>query len=158
MKYTRLTKEQLEELNPEFAHFLATQSIGKNEWEEIKQNKPNVAEDEIDVFSDVIWDRALKNVKYVDHFSTNYIFLFQCHDTILESIIVKTNKEDVDFFTNEGIEWLGNNLFGEEVTIFTGKKNIEANRNEAVFEIIKDGGHISKGDLFIKLKTLLENK
>ncbi len=27
MKYTRLTKEQLEELHPEFINFLATQSI-----------------------------------------------------------------------------------------------------------------------------------
>ena len=40
MKYARLTKEQLEELHPEFITFLATQSIDKKEWDEIKQNKP----------------------------------------------------------------------------------------------------------------------
>jgi hypothetical protein len=34
MKYARLTKEQLEELHPEFINFLATQSIDKKEWDE----------------------------------------------------------------------------------------------------------------------------
>ena len=44
MKYTRLTKEQLEELQPEFVNFLATQSISADEWEEIKREKPAAAE------------------------------------------------------------------------------------------------------------------
>ena len=38
MKYARLTKEQLEELHPEFTNFLATQSIDKKEWDELKAN------------------------------------------------------------------------------------------------------------------------
>ena len=51
MKYARLTKEQLEELHPEFITFLATQSIDKMEWDDIKKNRPHVAEQEIDLFS-----------------------------------------------------------------------------------------------------------
>ena len=43
MKYTRLTKEQFEELHPEFVNFLATQSIDKGEWDKIKAEKPAVA-------------------------------------------------------------------------------------------------------------------
>ena len=41
MKYTRLTKEQFEELHKEFINFLATQSITAKEWDEIKANKKN---------------------------------------------------------------------------------------------------------------------
>ncbi len=59
MKYTRLTKEQLEELHHEFANFLAAQNIDKKEWEQIKANQPKVAEQELDVFSDLIWEGAL---------------------------------------------------------------------------------------------------
>ena len=40
MKYTRLTKEQFEELHQEFANFLASQNIDKTEWEQIKAEKP----------------------------------------------------------------------------------------------------------------------
>lgn len=156
MKYTRLTKEQLEELHPEFINFLATQTIDKKEWEDLKTNKPEIALQEIDVFSDLIWEKAITNVRFIDHFSKNYIFLFKCHDTFLESLIIKTSNEEIDFFTNEGLEWLGDNLFSDLVTIQTGKKEVADNRNEEVFKIIENGGIISKGDLYIKLIALIK--
>ena len=130
MKYTRLTKEQLEELHPEFITFLATQTIDKKEWDELKTNKPEIALQEIDVFSDLIWDKAITNVRFIDHFSKNHIFLFKCHDELLESLIIQTSNEEIDFFTTEGLEWLGNNLFTDVVTIQTGKKEVAENRNE----------------------------
>ena len=156
MKYTRLTKEQLEELHPEFITFLATQTIDKKEWDELKTNKPEIALQEIDIFSDLIWDKALTNVRFVDHFSKNHIFLFKCHNTLLESLIVQTSNEAVDFFTTEGLEWLGSNLFTDVVSIQTGKKEVAENRNEEVFKIIQNGGIISKGELYIKLTALIK--
>ena len=68
MKYTRLSKEQLEELHPEFINFLATQSITADEWTSIKRDKPEVAEQELDVFSDLIWEGVLSKVKYQSDF------------------------------------------------------------------------------------------
>jgi len=155
MKYARLTKEQLEELHPEFITFLATQSIDKIEWDDIKKNRPHVAEQEIDLFSDVIWDKALTNVSYIDHFSKNYIFLFKCVDEVVFSWVVKTNNPQIDFVSAEGIHWLADNLFSDDVEITRGRKDISANRNVALFEIIKQGGIISKGELFNKLDNLI---
>jgi hypothetical protein len=71
MKYKRLTKEQFETLPTEFANFLATQSIDKAEWDKIKAEKPEVAEQELDVFSDLVWEGVLKNTNYLEHFSKN---------------------------------------------------------------------------------------
>ena len=155
MKYARLTKEQLEELHPEFINFLATQSIDKAEWDAIKKNKMHVAEQEIDVFSDMIWEKALTNVSHIDHFSKNYIFLFKCMEDVVFSLVVKTNNPDVDIVSIEGINWLADNLFSNEVEIIKGKKDISENRNKALFEIIKQGGIISKGELFNKLESLI---
>ena len=155
MKYTRLTKEQLEELHPEFITFLATQSIDKKEWDEIKTNTPEIAEQEIDVFSDMIWDRAISNVNYIDHFSSNYIFLFQCEDVTVYSLVINTLNSKVDFLSAEGITWLSENLKSDEVEIQRGKKDISNDRNGSLFEIIKQGGIISKGELFTKLEFLL---
>lgn len=155
MKYARLTKEQLEELHPEFITFLATQSIDKIEWDDIKKNRPHVAEQEIDLFSDVIWDKALTNLSYIDHFSKNYIFLFKCVDEAVFSWVVKTNNPQIDFVSAEGIHWLADNLFSDDVEITRGRKDISANRNVALFEIIKQGGIISKGELFNKLDNLI---
>lgn len=156
MKYARLTKEQLEELHPEFIMFLATQSIDKNEWDELKQNKPQIAEQEIDVFSDLIWDKALTNVNFIDHFSKNYIFLFKCiGGTIFSYVINANSNRDVDFLSADGINWLSENMSSSEVEIQRGKKDISIDRNGALFEIIKQGGIISKGELFTKLEILL---
>ena len=44
MKYSRLTKEQFEELHQEFINFLSTQAIDKNEWDKIKIEKPENTE------------------------------------------------------------------------------------------------------------------
>jgi hypothetical protein len=155
MKYSRLTKEQLEELHPEFINFLATQSIDKKEWDEIKENRPDVALEEIDVFSDIIWERALQNVKYVDHFTEQYIFLFECFEIHLESIVIQIKNTEIDLQTSEGIEWLSENLYKETVEIQKGKKPVGEYRNEAIFELIQNGGMISKGELYTKIKTLL---
>ena len=155
MKYARLTKEQLEELHPEFINFLATQSIDKVEWEAIKKNIMHVAEQEFDVSTDMIWEKALTNVSHIDHFSKNYIFLFKCMEDVVFSLVVKTNNPDVDFVSTEGINWLADNLFSNEVEIIKGKKDISENRNKALFEIIKQGGIISKGELFNKLESLI---
>ncbi len=155
MKYTRLTKEQLEELHPEFINFLATQSIDKKEWDDIKANKPLIAEQEIDVFSDMIWDKALTNVKYIDHFSKNYIFLFKCVDENVYSYVINSTDPSTDFLSNEGITWLSENVFSDSVQIQQGKKDISEGRNESLFDIIKKGGIISKGELFSKFEALL---
>jgi len=155
MKYARLTKEQLEELHPEFTNFLATQSIDKKEWDDLKANKPSIAEQEIDVFSDMIWDKALTNVKYIDHFSKNYIFLFKCVDANVYSYVINSTDPSTDFLSAEGINWLSENFFSDNVQIQQGKKDISKGRNESLFEIIKKGGIISKGELFSKFEALL---
>ena len=155
MKYARLTKEQLEELHPEFINFLATQSIDKIEWDDIKKNRPHVAEQEIDVFSDMIWEKALTNVTHLDHFSKNYIFLFKYLPDVVYSFVIKTNNPEIDFVSADGIHWLSENLFSDDVEITRGRKDISSNRNESLFEIIKQGGIISKGELFTKLDSLI---
>jgi hypothetical protein len=50
---------------------------------------------------------------------------------------------------------LADNLFSADVEITRGRKYISANRNVALFEIIKQGGIISKGELFNKLDNLI---
>ena len=80
MKYTRLTKEQLEELNQEFINFLATQSITAEEWKEIKEQKPEVAEEELDIFSDLVWEGVLSKVEYLENIAHNICIFLRSKD------------------------------------------------------------------------------
>ena len=82
MKYSRLTKEQFEELQEEFINFLAAQSITGMEWDEIKRVKPEVAEEELDVFSDLIWEGVLNNASYLENISAHQLFLFKVEESL----------------------------------------------------------------------------
>jgi hypothetical protein len=71
------------------------------------------------------------------------------------SYVINTSNATVDFLSAEGIQWLSENMFSDEVAIQRGKKDISEDRNGALFAIIKQGGIISKGELFSKLDLLL---
>lgn len=156
MKYKRLTKEQFEELHQEFSNFLATQSIDKAEWDSIKANKPEVAEQELDVFSDLIWEGVLSNAQFLEHFSKNHIFLFRCQEHFIESIVLKSTIPEVDFMKKEGLQWLSENMFTDLVEIHIGKKEYEQERNVALFDLITQGAILSDGQLYTQIQTIIE--
>lgn len=156
MKYTRLTKEQFGALHQEFANFLASQSIDKNEWDQIKLEKPEVAEQELDVFSDLIWEGVLNQTKYLEHFSSKFIFLFACDDDLIHTLVIKITESEIDLMTVKGLEWLINNIATEQVEISRGSKSYTANRNEEIFSIIQQGAVLSNGDFYNQILNILE--
>ena len=158
MKYTRLTKEQLEELHPEFINFLASQSIDKAEWDLIKVNKPEVAEQELDVFSDLIWEGVLSKATFLEHFSKNHIFLFQCFDTYVNSIVLKSLVPEVNFLTTEGLQWLSDNMFTETIEMKIGKKVFTEERNTSIFALIQQGAILSDGQLYQQINSIIDRK
>ncbi|RXR19259.1 hypothetical protein EQG63_07385 [Flavobacterium amnicola] len=158
MKYKRLTKEQFEALHEEFANFLATQQIDKKEWDALKESKPEVAEQELDVFSDLVWEGVLTNAKFLEHFSKSYIFLFHCQENFIQSIVMKTLDPNVDFMTKEGLQWLGDNMFSETTEIHIGKKEYNPERNTAIFDLIQQGAILSDGQLYIQVNGIIESK
>lgn len=157
MKYSRLTKEQFEELHSEFVNFLATQAIDKVEWDKIKADTPEIAEQELDVFSDLIWEGVLSRAKYLEHFSKNHIFLFQCFDTYIQSIVLKSLVPEINFLTKDGLQWLSDNMFTETIEIKTGKKVFTEERNNSIFELIKQGSVLTDGQLFKQIISIIES-
>lgn len=155
MKYKRLTKEQFESLHQEFTNFLASQSIDREEWSQIKQTQPQVAEQELDVFSDLIWEGVLTNARFLEHFSKNHIFLFHCQESQMETIIIKSFDETVDFLSKSGLQWLGENVFTSKVEVIKGKKQYDIERNTAIFNYILQGAVLSDGQLYIQIMELL---
>ncbi|KLT69818.1 MULTISPECIES: DUF6495 family protein [unclassified Flavobacterium] len=157
MKYARLTKEQFDELHAEFSNFLATQTIDKAEWDSIKENKPEVAEQELDVFSDLIWEGVLSRAEFLEHFSRNHIFLFQCFETHVQSIVLKALVPETDFLTKEGLQWLSDNMFTDNIEMKVGKKVFTEDRNASIFELIQQGAFLSDGQLFKQINTIIES-
>jgi hypothetical protein len=157
MKYSRLTKEQFEELHPEFINFLATQSIDKAEWDKIKAERPEVAEQELDIFSDLIWEGVLSRAEYLEHFSKNHIFLFHCFETHVQSIVLKSLVPETDFLTKDGLQWLSDNMFTENIEMKVGRKDFTEERNPSIFALIQQGAFLSDGQLYQQIHTIIES-
>lgn len=147
MKYQRLSKEQLEEMHKEFINFLASQTITASEWEDIKLETPEVAEQELDVFSDLVWEGVLNKVTYLEHISPQQMHLFYLKEANMHVIAVQL-KNEVDLTTQEGFEWLRNNIMSDDVEFLQAKKEYSADKNADKFTLIQQGSIISSGDLF----------
>ncbi len=158
MKYTRLTKEQLEEMHKEFASFLATQSIDAKEWADIKENKPEVAEQELDVFSDLVWEGVLDKVDYLEHFSSNQIHLFHLVEEKMELIAIRVKNPEIDLLNNEGYKWLQENLMSEDVEFFSASKDYNEDKNLDKFKVIQQGAQITKGGLYSYFEKIIKKK
>ena len=154
MKYRRLTKEQFEELHQEFINFLATQSITSDEWQNLKENKPELAEMELDVFSDLIWEGVLNKAEYLEHISAQHMYLFRLGDDKMY-VIALTLKNEVDITTKEGYKWLQDNLMDENVEFLQADKDYTEDKNLDKFRMIEQGAVITKGELLKYFEKLI---
>jgi len=148
MKYTRLTKQQFEELHHEFINFLATQSITASEWETIKKNKPQVVEEELDVFSDLVWEGVLGKVTYLENISRQQMHLFLLSDKEMKLISVKILNPDIDLNTSLGFNWFKKNWQSDFVEYLSASKAYTEDKNLDKFKLIQEGAVITKGELY----------
>ena len=155
MKYRQLTKEQFEALHEEFAQFLASQQVDINEWNTIKKDKPEVAEQELNLFSDVVWDDVLNRTKYLEHFSEKSINLFKVEEKDISRIVVQINKTDFSFFNDKDYQWFIDNTKDGSITFYKGVKKYESDRNSEIFDLIQKGSVIADGKLYEGLFKLI---
>ena len=156
MKYTRLTKQQFEELQQEFINFLATQSITADEWANLKIEKSKVAEEELDVFSDLIWEGVLNKVSYLENISAQQMHLFELTDKEMKLISVKVMNPKIDLTTQIGFSWFKKNWQSDFVEYLTASKAYTKDKNLDKFNLIQQGAAITKGDLYRWFDSMIE--
>ena len=147
MKYRKLTKEQFESLHQEFAQFLATQKIDVDEWNKMKSQNSVLVEDELSIFSDMVWEDVLNKVEYLEHFSQKSVNLFKCEKEAFYRIVIKINKE-IDLLSEQGYKWLLENPKDKAVDYLKGSKVYSKEKNIEIFNLIENGSQISRGELY----------
>jgi hypothetical protein len=156
MKYTQLTKEQFEELHEEFAVFLAAQSIDVKEWDKIKKEKPELADKEMDVFSDFVWEKVLNKANYIEHFSNDTLNLFKCNKNDIERIVVKVKKEGINLLKKNDFNWFLDNSDDNAIEYLKGKKAYNKEKNMEIFNLIQQGGVVSSGKLYEAIYIIIQ--
>ncbi len=155
MKYKRLTKEQFSALHEEFSQFLATQQIDAKEWSVIKKDKPKIAEEELNLFSDVVWEDVLNKTKYLEHFSKQSLNLFKCEAKEILRIVVQVTNPKFDFFNDKDYQWFINNTNDDSIQFFKGTKPYDKERSIELFDLIQKGSVVSDGKLYESIFKLI---
>ena len=135
-------------MHNEFINFLATQSITANEWETLKNTRPQVVEEELDVFSDLVWEGVLGKVNYLENISRQQMHLFHLADKEMKLISVKILNPDIDLNTSIGFNWFKKNWQSDFVEYLQASKSYTEDKNLDKFKLIREGAVITKGELY----------
>lgn len=152
MRFRRLTKEELKELEKDFISFLASNTVTAPDWEKLKLEDQAGAEDLIDMFSEIVFETSLKKIKYLENCSADSLLLFKCEDQTLSLLGVNSKDNEVDFtkvdFTSK--------LTDSSISTFYTEKSFSKNREEEMFEMLEQGCSIADGKLFESLKHITQ--
>ena len=155
MKYVRLTKEQFESLHEEFALFLATQSIDKTQWNSIKIENPQLTDELLDVFSDMVWDQSLEKINYLENKSDHHLFLLKYDGAQIDLILIRLEEDCRYLMDKKYKNWLAKHLSDPRVSIFESSKSTDKGLKTEKFNLMNEGAVVSDGKTFEDLKSFL---
>jgi hypothetical protein len=64
---------------------------------------------------------------------------------------------ETNFLTKEGLQWLSDNMFTDNIEMKTGKKEFTEERNSSIFELIQQGSFLSDGQLYKQINSIIES-
>ena len=150
-KYRRLTVEELDEMQQEFIHYLVANGIEAKDWEQLKEKDESQAQLWIDAFSDMVIQKVLEGVKYIEHRTSNESKLFECLTD--EIRLIGLRSEEVDLLDSEQLA--AASLNPGKVELFKGVKKYSKKREDELFELLQAGGEISDGKMYLLLKQMV---
>ncbi len=147
-KYRILSKDELENLKPEFIQYLSSNGIDAEKWKSILENDKQEMEMHIELFSDVVLQKSLEKIKYLEHKTSSAIQLFHFEEKQASLFALKSSSVDLLKLTTLN----KSNL--DKIDLFNATKEYNSTRELEIFELLNQGCTISKGDLFYQLKQV----
>ena len=160
LKYRRLTSPELDQLKDDFVKFLASNSIAADDWEKMKKEENSKAIGMIDIFSDMVFDRAIANIKFLEMRSAKDLKVFKC-DAEEISLVGLTVAEDNDLDLTDG-EALKKLASGEILLenygpkMYTSEKKYNDSREQELFKMMDMGCVPAPESLYLGLKSMIK--
>lgn len=154
-KYRLLTKEELNEFKKEFIEYLVVNGITGDDWERMKKEENEKAEEIVDLFSDVIFEATMRKTQYLVHRSKREIKAFQClEDRMVLVAMSAPASANVDFTDGTFIkEAIANPPKG--LKVYSSEKKYAKEREMEMFEMTSAGCELSGGNIFKLLSLTL---
>jgi hypothetical protein len=153
LKYRRLGLDELDLLKDEFIQFLVVNGIVPTEWERLKKDNSADVNVWIEQFSDIVIEKVLKNITYLEYREPNQLLFFKCSEAEIE--LASIRSEGIDLMTLSMSNLITDLINLKGIKGLYKNKTYKPNREEEVFRMVQSGALITDGKLFETLKHLL---
>lgn len=159
MQYRRLSLEELKELEKEFTQFLAANDVFPDTWENMKKETPEKAEHLIEQFSDLVFNKVLGKIQYLEHASPKELKIFHFQEDKIEMVglAVDPANTTIDLTDQTIIDQLAKDyesLAQEgDVKVFNTEKGYSKDPKQEIFELSESDCYVVDGTLFNTLKA-----
>jgi len=154
MKYRYLTDEELKLLEKDFIQFLVANGIDNDEWVRINKESKENALEIVGLFSDVVIEKALENVFYLEHRTPKSLKLFHCKKDQISLIGLDIDEaSSLDFTVKDSAE---NALTTgtDSIKSYKTSKEYVGSRAEELFKMMDAGCYIVDGKFYNSLNHL----
>ncbi len=158
MKYKRLSVKELQALEPEFINYLSTSQITAQDWVKMKEHEFLKAEELVDIFSDMVYDKVLKKINLLEYRDTKTLNIYNCLEEKIELIGLRAKElSTIDFTAADAFNNWTESLI-DTIDVVKSEKKYIRDRELEIFELLQSGCFITDDRLFNALKSITESK
>ncbi len=149
MEYRKLTNEELEELKEEFIQYLVSNGVDAEMWEKFKAEEPESADKLVEQFSQVILQKSLERIEYLEHRTPTDLKLFFCDKDKIDLIALKSTTVDLTNLSEFSADDFKN------IEVFTASKKYSKQRELELFEMTEKGCLVTDHTLYRLIKQMI---
>lgn len=155
LRYQRLTNQELEELKDDFITFLASNTITGDEWAKLKAEEPSKAEKLIEIFSDIVYEKALSNCDCMERFHPHEFRAYKFSDNKVHLIVVRIKPDmNIQFERQSFTQTILNGLKKNQVEFFEATREYKKTKEMEMFAVLKEGAYLTNDTNYKQLQKL----
>lgn len=152
-RYRILTSEELHELEKEFVDFLVVNGVTAPEWQEMKEKRPQDANQMLVLFSDVVFEGIMRKTQFLEWWEPSVIRTFHCLANEIVQVGVEAKPGSPFNFLNQSLQEILEHP--NQLSIYQTRKPYQKTRELEIFQMMEKGGQRTDGKLYKKLCLLL---
>jgi len=154
MKYRYLTYEEFTVVEDDFSNFLYDCGLSPYEWKLLQDHYSEQAWSMLGEYSDLVFDRMVKDVRYLEYRTEKHLKAIECHQDHMVSIGVEIPEESKINLTEIGTLMAIDRVDEQAYRCFEFISSYHTDRDHEIFDMIEAGCYVVDSSVFNHLKHI----
>lgn len=152
-RYRILTTDELQELEKEFVEFLVVNGVTAPEWQRMKQERKQDADQMLVLFSDVVFEGIMRKTQFLEWWEPSGIRTFHCLKEEIIQVGVEAKPGSPFNFLKQSLKEILDHP--EALSVYQTSKPYHNTRELEIFNMMEQGCQRTDGALYKKICMLL---